>query len=843
MLKNVLKKSSALTLAVLMAISLYIPSLNPISAAQNLVANGNFETGDGTSWDGGGFNPGNNFSVEYVDDTYALKVGGDNVNWQSVRQVVPVTPKTVYDFSFRYKSGTFGGCIKLFETDETTNKIIFNNNKQFDFAATSGWTTVSQRIAIPNGVTQIKIWITSDIFTDSTYIDDISVTEVLELDSSDIITNGGFENGNDGWWQVNTTPAGANDNYIDSSQKASGDYSLHLNKGQWSSTNQVVTVVPLQDYNFSFKYRTTGFGGLAQFVTGTDPNNVTLATSVLGDIEFGMINTNGVWLEYTKVVTFPSGFVNGTVIFKNADGGIWIDDASLVPIIAEADDPDNLVKNSSFEEGSTYWRDGGAGFDLGFTTGSVQGAPHGSNVLKPKTDTQGNWPFIAQYVDVEPNTVYEFGFSYNSTQARDNVVKLFPVVNGSRDETTMLINNKQQLMLPGTSGWTVYEQYVTIPTNVTRLAILFGSADTDGVCNIDKVYLKKASLSDDSIIENGNFQEGTDGWVSSHGFGLPNHPYLDFQKGYGDNLSLKLDSPDPGTYPNVRQILNVAPGRRYNVKFNYFVDGTMPGAASLKVFSGPTTDVPEFTLKNGGIQAFLPWTSDWQEHTETIDVPYGVNRILIFFTSNYPGTWIDNVSVTLNPYDVKYKITGDGGSEIGSIAGNTTVSAQLDIKKIDSKASPMVVSAVYDGQGILKYVEPIENYTNGTITLTQSVIEMAGLAGCWKIFILSDENNIIPLWEFVEIPASTTIASISTQNTFQTLNGTGGNYAINRFGASSVVNDAAGAYVLENLPQQIARVGVPLNVWEATKGSYQTSNSGIIANIETIKELKKKINA
>ena len=102
----------------------------------------------------------------------------------------------------------------------------------------------------------------------------------------------------------------------------------------------------------------------------------------------------------------------------------------------------------------------------------------------------------------------------------------------------------------------------------------------------------------------------------------------------------------------------------------------------------------------------------------------------------------------------------------------------------------------------------------GELTLVEKASDLE--IPIMKEFELDEEGNIV---------ISNDI-SVNVNHQFQTVRAHGGNYAKGRDGNANFgpsrdtvkeifINDIVGEYVLKNLPQEIARVGFPLNVWES----------------------------
>ena len=298
---------------------------------------------------------------------YSLKVSGisDNCN---AYQFVSVQANTNYTFSF------YGKC-----NASSTYKVLsgdWNINITGDLAVSNNnmWTKYSVDFNSGNNTTIAIVIVHCGSVSYTSYYDEFSIERKY---NNNLATNGSLES--DGRnWTLETHFS------ISTEQSYTGTKSL---KATGTSDNcnayQIITVEPNTDYVLSF------FGKCAapsnyKVLSGDWSSNIT------GDLA---VTANNTWTKYT--VMFNSGN-NSTISIAIVHNGApsytsYYDDFSVDKYIGN-----NLVKNSSFDEGNGYWN-----LDSHFNI-SIDQSKTGIKSLKVSGARDNCNAY--QFIKVKPNT-------------------------------------------------------------------------------------------------------------------------------------------------------------------------------------------------------------------------------------------------------------------------------------------------------------------------------------------------------------------------------------------------------------------------------------------------------
>ncbi len=315
----------------------------------NLVVNGDFETGtmDGWSINNGADNDwrtaidDSNDHVRYTGK-YALRV---RFGYVSTYQTITVEPYTDYQYTVYIKrdgqgaSTTFNfaadGGNTMLSTVTPTDSLYF---KKYTGTFNTG------------SATEIIAWFISNNGNENsyTYFDDISLVKAPEkppIDDGNIVVNGGFEKGSQGW-TINDKVTISRD----SSVAHTGDGFFNINQNFYSMSSQALTLKPNTNYEYSLWYKVASPGSADwNFMVFDYPAQV-----VLGDSQVKFADTNGSWVKLEG--EFNSGtHITDTRIFIFNDGEhgtFFIDD---IVVKEKEDDFVNLVSNGNFENGADGW--------------------------------------------------------------------------------------------------------------------------------------------------------------------------------------------------------------------------------------------------------------------------------------------------------------------------------------------------------------------------------------------------------------------------------------------------------------------------------------------------------
>ena len=348
-------------LAVLMAaamLCLLIP-VGVVSAADNLIANGDFETGDLSGWT----NLWGSCTVEMVEG----RNGGSALHiqcnaWQMVRQQVLVTPNTDYTLTAWAKDA------------KSLTFLIKDNADSTNMAQnyTSSGSEWKQYTVSFNSGSNNAVWVSLMGNADGcdAIVDDVVMTKVGGGDAPDapaadnLFVNGDFETGDANGWQTWQSTA------ITAEAAKSGSYGAHLQgNGSWGGMlNQTVTVQAGVEYKLSFWLQVNKTGVNVQVHDGA-------GDALVGAGGWFDVNAaaNGRLIEWTFTATDTSVLVNFCGAGNGSAEDAYVDNFVLAVVGGTPVDPDqpdtpdtpdqpyvpvdgNFVNNGALETGdNTGW--------------------------------------------------------------------------------------------------------------------------------------------------------------------------------------------------------------------------------------------------------------------------------------------------------------------------------------------------------------------------------------------------------------------------------------------------------------------------------------------------------
>ena len=290
-----------------------------------------------------------------------------------------------------------------------------------------------------------------------------------------LVQNGSFENGLNSWAQnwADFTSVKASDEGLTAPD---GEKILKIAKQtQWAWRDQVVTVEPNTDYEYSFWVYRPDSASNSVYKLGAGGNDTLYNPG--GSQTY--LNNEAVGKWTMKQVRFNSGTNTSVKLaFCAYAGTAYIDNIRLVPVV-------NHINNGSFENGVNGWSIHKA-TDFTSVKASDEGltAIDGTNVLKGYTAAT-DWSFINQTVTVKPNTKYRFTISYN-------------ILNGGRlfyKGGTSSAENKffeQSTITTATNGWkTVTKTFTTGASDTTfKFAMQLRKSNT-AATYIDNIVLSE----------------------------------------------------------------------------------------------------------------------------------------------------------------------------------------------------------------------------------------------------------------------------------------------------------------------------------------------------------------
>ena len=278
-----------------------------VKGSDNLLQNGDFETGDTTGWT----NLYNACTLSMTaghTGSYGLNFAGGQ--WNQTRQKVSVQANTNYVLTGWAKDASKVSFL-VKDGGDTTNIA------QISLGAGSEWTQYSATFNTGDN-TSIYVGMMSSTDGASAIIDDISLEKEQAI-VENLSTNGDFETGNlTGWTKYQSTA-------ISAAAARNGNYGVSVKgPGDWGGTlDQQVSVVAGRTYQISFWYRAVSNG--MNFVV-RNADKVALSTS-------SYLNAT-IWTKYeaTFVADSDTAFVHFNGSGKNTTDEIYVDDVVVIDL-------------------------------------------------------------------------------------------------------------------------------------------------------------------------------------------------------------------------------------------------------------------------------------------------------------------------------------------------------------------------------------------------------------------------------------------------------------------------------------------------------------------------------
>lgn len=332
----------------------------------NWYFNGDLESGDG-----GWYPQGDNVTITRTSTQshggdYSLLVQGRSVAWHApVMPLIKTLPSGEYEASVwvRLAAGEEAAPLQLAVKTQVDDTPTFTAVRSAEVTA-DGWTRLAGTFAhvSPGRLADLTLYVESTDPTVSYYVDDLSLVAL-----SNLITNGGVENGIEPWRSqgagVMITQA--------SEQHYSGSNSLLVTGRAENWNGPVMDLPPLssgRSYQASVWVRLTPG-------TSTTRLNFTLKRTVDGTSEYIPVGnadvTNAAWVQLTGAFTHTANgsleelflYIESSV--EGASASFYVDDLELG--VAQ-----NFMVNGDLESGLSGW------------------GPFGSNVVLSRTDTDAH---------------------------------------------------------------------------------------------------------------------------------------------------------------------------------------------------------------------------------------------------------------------------------------------------------------------------------------------------------------------------------------------------------------------------------------------------------------------
>ena len=339
-MNSITRKLLAVMLAVVM-LCLMMP-ISAVSAADNLLVNGDFETGDLSGWT----NLWNSCTVEMV----AGRNGGSALHfqsgqWQMVRQQVTVQPNTDYELTAWAKDAAN---VTFLIKDGATDSI---NMQQVATSGGSSWAQYKASFNSANN-TSVFVAIMGNNPGADAIVDDVVLTQVgggstpdtpvvpdkpdepyVPVDGN-FFENGSFETGDvSGWKTYQSTKVSA-------AAAKTGSYGLQIiGNGGWGGLgNQTINGLEIgKTYRISLWYKAVKNGVNIQLCEGTSDSGAKLAY---------IYGTKTEWTQFAVEfeATTTSAFFTLVGAGNNQPTEMYMDDITLTEVVLGGNDDDPNLK-------------------------------------------------------------------------------------------------------------------------------------------------------------------------------------------------------------------------------------------------------------------------------------------------------------------------------------------------------------------------------------------------------------------------------------------------------------------------------------------------------------------
>ena len=397
-------------LAILLSIAMLctvVPFGALVSAdSENLIVNGDFETGDNTGWDVSN----NSIKAEAAKDgNYGLLASGGAYAGGSV--FVDVEPNTTYIFSIDVKSPAGDNAMMYIKRlDADRDEVTGQENPGIPVSGTE-WTTFTKEIDTGDAVIlQLQLccgWDGTDKYFDNASL--VKKEIVVEPSFDGVLYNGDFETGDLTKWEVDCA-----DVFVTDEDAYAGDYSLVLGcDDAWAATLKQKNIKVEKNTDYVLSYYAIGVDGeptteeadfKVEFRSTSGDTVLKFADATLKD-GLGCKLTDE-WTKYEAV--FNTGDADDIYLklFAFGTGNVLlIDDIKIEKKASEPEEPatDNLIVNGDFTDGKDGWT-----ID-GWCAANVAIVDNGGDAAVSLT---GGYTNVKQTVALEANTDYVLSFYY-----------------------------------------------------------------------------------------------------------------------------------------------------------------------------------------------------------------------------------------------------------------------------------------------------------------------------------------------------------------------------------------------------------------------------------------------
>ncbi len=587
----------------------------------NLVQNGNFETGDASGWE-------KHQSTAISADAaytgyYGAKLVGSGDWGGMLNQTVAVEAGNSYKVSMWVKTVQNGANIQIKDGDANGTKL------GSDWFTATEWTYKTWTVTPTTNAIFLNFCGGGNGVAETVYVDDIVVIK------APLMENGDFETGDKTGWSCNSGTATI------VTDAHGGSYALQLSDpSQWGEAAvRTIGVKPNTQYEVSW---------WSKRVSGTGAFNLIVCQAVSPWANFERLSgqnwmneTSGEWVQ--NVCVYNSG-ENTQMLLKFTSeaasaGTIILDDIT----VAELKDPsfDGYIYNGDLETGkSSGWN------VLQSTTIEETAANSGDYGLYLQGN--GGWGAMGyqDFATVVGEHYYFYGY-FKTAQSGVNIQIL--------DQAT---STKLNATWYSKTGWNLVKLNFTATGTTTRINFCGGGNGTAEKVYADDIFVVAIKeQTTDGYLFNGDFEAGsTVGWTTHQQTALSN------KAAYEGSVGVIMKG--TGWGGTLNQTFEVDMGNTYKLSFWY-----KPISNGINVQILDAADSSKITSQ------FISTSNgtDWLLFEKTFDVGYGTKVTLNFCgsgNSTADEMYIDNISiVNVNGEEnVRNKLTQNSGVSVRDVA-------------------------------------------------------------------------------------------------------------------------------------------------------------------------------
>ena len=577
--------------------------VNPVPEVKNnLVENGNFETGNANGWEK------HQSTAISADAAYTGYYGANlkgNGGWGGMlNQTVAVTAGQSYQVSMWVKAVSNGVNIQIMDGGSSGTKL------GSDWFTKTEWTYKTWSVTPTTNSLFLNFCGGGNGVAENVYVDDIVVIK------APLITNGDFETGDKSGWSCNSgTSTIVTDAY-------NGNYALQIsNPSAWGEACiRTVGVKKNTQYEISFK---------AKRVSGTGAFNLVVSQTVSPWTKFTKISGQN-WMAANDK-TDANGWASYTCVYDSGDNA-----QMLIKFTAEAANPGTLIldditvtelkepsfdgylKNGDLETGkSAPWNVSQS------TEVSEDAACNGEYGLY--LSGNGGWGGMAyQDITTVPGENYYFYGYFKANSAGVNI-QILDQVSGDKLISTYFSK----------TGWSVVQLKFIAKSTTTRINICGSGTGTAEKVYADDMFIVSVTpqgSSFDGYIYNGDFEAGTTVNWNTH-----QQTILSTKAAYEGAAGVIMKG--TGWGGTINQSFNVDMGNTYKVSFWY---KPISNGINMQILDAATSEKLTST--------YLSTTngSDWMLFEKTFNVGYTTKVTLNFCgsgSSSADEMYIDNISI------------------------------------------------------------------------------------------------------------------------------------------------------------------------------------------------------